>query len=72
MLFRSQVYQTDQLASGQVIFAAAGVTKGALLDGVRLALQTAETHAVVIRASTASIRWIKSHHRLDEHGAPRA
>lgn len=67
-----QVYQTEQLASGQAIFAAAGVTKGLFLDGVRLTGTTAETHAVVIRAGTGSVRWIRTHHRLDEKGAPRA
>ena len=67
-----QVYETEQLAGGEVIFAAAGVTSGAFLDGVRLGARDADTHAVVIRASTGSVRWIKTHHRLDEKGALRA
>lgn len=67
-----QVYQIEQLASGHVLFAAAGVTKGLFLDGVRLSGRTAETHAVVIRAATGSVRWIRTHHRLDEKGAPLA
>jgi fructose-1,6-bisphosphatase II / sedoheptulose-1,7-bisphosphatase len=61
-------YGTEDLAHGEVIFAAVGVTPGALLDGAIVGAHDATTHAVVIRSRTGSVRWIKTHHRLDEHG----
>ena len=63
-----RVYGTEDLAQGEVIFAACGVTGGAFLDGAERGAHDASTHAVVIRSSTGSVRWIKTHHRLDESG----
>jgi fructose-1,6-bisphosphatase II / sedoheptulose-1,7-bisphosphatase len=63
-----RIYQLEDLARGDCIFAATGVTDGSLLDGVRhsrrkdgTALLT--THSVVMRASTGTVRWIKAEHR---------
>src|SRR6185436_6900865 len=44
-----RVYQVDELATGDVMFAATGVTEGFLLRGVRLTSRGAETHSVVMR-----------------------
>lgn len=64
----ARVYGTEDLAQGEVVFAACGVTGGALLDGAGLGPREASTHAVVIRSRTGSVRWIKAQHRLDESG----
>jgi len=55
----------DMVGSGDVIFAATGVTPGEFLGGVRYTEgQRAETHSMVMRAKTRTIRYIKSLHYL--------
>lgn len=55
----------DMVGTGDVIFAATGVTPGEFLGGVRyMADQRAETHSMVMRAQTRTIRYIKSLHYL--------
>jgi len=66
-----RTFTTEDLARGEVIFAAAGVTDGALVEGAHVGTQDAVTHAVVIRSRTGSVRWIKTRHQLDEKGNPR-
>ncbi|MFC5650522.1 class II fructose-bisphosphatase [Paenibacillus solisilvae] len=55
----------DLVGNDDVIFAATGVTNGEFLGGVRyLSNQQAETHSVVMRAQTRTIRFIKTIHYL--------
>jgi fructose-1,6-bisphosphatase II / sedoheptulose-1,7-bisphosphatase len=57
-------YKTDELASGDVLFAATGVTDGFLLDGVRFRKNDVRTSTVVMRSWTRTVRWITAeHHR---------
>ena len=56
-------YDLSELAKGDCIFAATGVTDGSLLEGVkrnRDGKMTTET--VVMRASSGTVRWVKSEH----------
>jgi fructose-1,6-bisphosphatase II / sedoheptulose-1,7-bisphosphatase len=55
-------YTLADLAHGDVLFAATGVTQGSLLDGVRWTGNTVTTHTMVMRAKTGTIRWIKAQH----------
>jgi fructose-1,6-bisphosphatase II / sedoheptulose-1,7-bisphosphatase len=58
-----KVYDLKELAKGDCIFAATGVTEGSLLDGVkRLPGGKLTTESVVMRASTGTVRWIKGEH----------
>jgi fructose-1,6-bisphosphatase II / sedoheptulose-1,7-bisphosphatase len=58
------VYDLTELAKGDCIFAATGVTDGSLLRGVkRLASGTMTTESVVMRASSGTVRWVKGEHR---------
>ncbi len=60
-----RIYKLDELASGDCIFAATGVTSGSLLEGVkrkRGGIMT--TESVVMRASSGTVRWIKGEHRI--------
>ncbi len=58
------IYDLTELAKGDCIFAATGVTDGSLLDGVkRLRNGTMTTHTVVMRASSGTVRWVKGEHR---------
>lgn len=56
---------TDMAGTGDVLFAATGVTSGEFLDGVRLiGKDRAETHSVIMRASSRTVRYIRSMHYL--------
>jgi fructose-1,6-bisphosphatase II / sedoheptulose-1,7-bisphosphatase len=53
-------YTLADMASGDVIFSATGVTDGSLLDGVWCHNGIAETETLVMRASTGTVRRIKT------------
>ncbi|MEO0810524.1 MAG: class II fructose-bisphosphatase [Pseudomonadota bacterium] len=53
-------YTMDDMASGDVIFSATGVTGGSLLDGVRFRGDFAETETVVMRSKTGTVRRVKT------------
>ena len=60
-----RIYKLEDLAKGDCIFAATGVTSGSLLDGVkRLRGGVMTTHSVVMRASSGTVRWIRGEHRI--------
>jgi fructose-1,6-bisphosphatase II / sedoheptulose-1,7-bisphosphatase len=60
----SRIYKLEELARGDCIFAATGVTSGSLLDGVkRLRGGKMTTESVVMRASSGTVRWIRGEHR---------
>ncbi len=60
-----RIYQLEDLAKGDCIFAATGVTDGSLLDGVkRRRGGTMTTQSVVMRASTGTLRWVRTEHRI--------
>ena len=50
------------MASGDIIFAATGVTDGSLLNGVKYAGGQIETHTVIMRSATRTVRWIYAEH----------
>jgi fructose-1,6-bisphosphatase class II len=54
----------DQLASGNVLFAATGVTSGDFLAGVRFRTQGALTQSVVMRSESMTIRYIEAEHNF--------
>jgi len=55
----------DMVGTDDVIFAATGVTSGSFLKGVRyLPGDKAETHSLVMRAKTKTIRYIQTIHYL--------
>jgi len=59
-----RVYSRDDLASGDVIFAATGVTDGAMLKGVRRHGDRAETHSIVMRSITGTVREVITRHNF--------
>jgi fructose-1,6-bisphosphatase II len=61
-----KIYTADQLARGDVMFAATGVTSGDFLKGVRFFGGGAETHSVVMRSKTGTVRFIDATHRFDK------
>ena len=59
-----RIYKLRDLAKGDCIFAATGVTDGSLLDGVkRLKGGVMTTESVVMRASSGTVRWVRGEHR---------
>ncbi len=65
-------YNLDELVGSDVMFAATGITHGAMLRGVRRYAGGATTHSVVMRSRTGTVRWIESHHdfRRKSSGVP--
>ena len=60
----NKIYVLEELAKGDCIFAATGVTDGSLLAGVhRRKDGTMTTESVVMRASSGTVRWVKGEHR---------
>ena len=62
----SKIYTAEELASGEVMFAATGVTTGDFLRGVRFFGGGCETHSVVMRSKTGTVRFIESRHKFDK------
>ena len=60
----NKIYKLEELAKGDCIFAATGVTDGSLLGGVkRLPGGKMTTSSVVMRASSGTVRWVRGEHR---------
>lgn len=59
-----RVYNRDDLASGDVIFAATGVTDGAMVKGVRKFPGGCETHSIVMRSVTGTVREVITRHNF--------
>jgi fructose-1,6-bisphosphatase II / sedoheptulose-1,7-bisphosphatase len=58
-----KIYKLEELAKGDCIFAATGVTSGSLLEGVKhLKGGKMTTESVVMRASSGTVRWIRGEH----------
>jgi fructose-1,6-bisphosphatase class II len=59
-----QIFHIDQLAKGNVMFCATGVTDGALLKGVQFRGGGATTHSLVMRSATGTIRFVEAIHNF--------
>jgi fructose-1,6-bisphosphatase II / sedoheptulose-1,7-bisphosphatase len=55
-------YDVSEMASGDVLFAATGVTDGSLLDGVRVRKSHVMTSTIVMRSWSQTVRWINARH----------
>jgi fructose-1,6-bisphosphatase II / sedoheptulose-1,7-bisphosphatase len=58
-------YSMLDMAKGNVMFAATGVTSGAMLRGVRRFAGGAVTHSLVMRSKSGTVRYVEAHHRFD-------
>jgi fructose-1,6-bisphosphatase II / sedoheptulose-1,7-bisphosphatase len=59
-----RVYQLEELAKGDVMFAATGVTDGTMLKGVRRLGGRLYTESIVMRSKTGTVRIIEAEHNL--------
>ncbi len=57
-------YALSDLAHGEVMFAATGVTTGTMLQGVRRFAGGAVTHSMVMRSKSGTVRMIEAHHNF--------
>ena len=62
-------YALLDLAKGNVMFAATGVTSGAMLKGVRRFAGGAVTHSLVMRSKSGTVSYIEAHHRFESEDA---
>nr|MBA3527262.1 fructose-bisphosphatase class II family protein [Sphingomonas sp.] len=58
----NRIYRTQDMAKGDCIFAATGVTDGSLLAGVKRKKQCITTESIVMRASSGTVRRVTAEH----------
>jgi fructose-1,6-bisphosphatase class II len=61
-----KVWQLEEMARGNVMFCATGVTQGSFLKGVRFRAGGAETHSIVMRSETGTVREIHATHQFNK------
>jgi fructose-1,6-bisphosphatase II / sedoheptulose-1,7-bisphosphatase len=61
----NRIYHLHDMAGGDVMFAATGVTDGAMLKGVKRFDGGATTESIVMRASTGTVRVIHAEHNFN-------
>lgn len=62
----SRVYRADELARGDVMFAATGVTSSDFLKGVRFFSRGAETSSIIMRSKTGTVRFVTALHDFEK------
>jgi fructose-1,6-bisphosphatase II / sedoheptulose-1,7-bisphosphatase len=60
----SRIYTIEEMAKGNVMFSATGVTSGPMLNGVRRVGHGAVTHSIVMRSKSGTVRYIEGHHNF--------
>ena len=62
----NRVFKIDDLAKGNLMFCATGVTTGNFLDGVIFKPWGCLTHSIVMRSQSGTIRHIRAEHHFDK------
>jgi len=60
----NKIYELNEMAKGDVMFSATGVTGGWMLQGVRRYGQGAKTHSLVMRSRTGTVRFVETEHNF--------
>jgi fructose-1,6-bisphosphatase II / sedoheptulose-1,7-bisphosphatase len=60
----NRIYTITEMAKGDVMFAATGVTGGPMLRGVHRAGNSAVTHSIVMRSKSGTVRYVEAHHNF--------
>jgi fructose-1,6-bisphosphatase II / sedoheptulose-1,7-bisphosphatase len=60
----NRIYTLKEMAKGDVMFAATGVTTGPMLRGVVRAGPGAVTHSIVMRSKSGTVRYVEAHHNF--------
>jgi fructose-1,6-bisphosphatase class II len=61
-----KIYGIHDLASGNVMFCATGITQGTFLNGIRFFQGGATSHSIVMRSETGTIRYIQTEHHFEK------
>ncbi len=61
----NRIYGIEEMAPGDVLFSATGITDGDVLRGVRFSRGGAHTNSVVMRSKTMTLRMIEADHRFE-------
>lgn len=61
-----RIWNLEDMARGNVMFCATGVTQGNFLGGVKFNPGGCETHSIVMRSETGTVREIHANHRFDK------
>ena len=64
----AQKFNISDMASGDVTFAATGVTSGALLKGVHKVGTIDVTQSLVVRSKTGTLRYVDGYHKFGRSG----
>jgi len=59
----NRIYTAQEMAKGDVLFSATGVTDGNLLQGVRFKRDAIVTHTIVMRSSSRTVREVRARHQ---------
>lgn len=59
---KEKLLETEDLAKGDVMFAATGITDGKLLRGVRFTSRGPNTHSMIMRSPSHTVRKIETRH----------
>lgn len=62
----NKIYTMNELAHGEVMFAATGVTDGSMLRGVRRWSSGASTQSIIMRSKTGTVRTISAEHNFSK------
>ena len=67
----TKVFFVDDLVMGEsALFCATGISDSSLLPGVKLIGHRAETHSILMRARSGTVRHIHATHQLDKKVVP--
>jgi fructose-1,6-bisphosphatase II / sedoheptulose-1,7-bisphosphatase len=61
----NRIYDILEMAAGDVMFAATGITAGQMLRGVDRSGHGAVTHSMVMRSKSGTVRYIEAHHNFE-------
>jgi fructose-1,6-bisphosphatase/sedoheptulose 1,7-bisphosphatase-like protein len=61
-LIDDKIYEIEDLAAGDVMFAATGITDGQLLRGVQFNSSGPVTHSIAMRSGSGTIRRMTTEH----------
>jgi len=61
----NKIYSLKELAQGDVMFSATGVTDGTMLPGIKTNKFMGETHSIVMRSKTGTVRHIVGNHNFN-------
>ena len=67
----TRVFRSDDLVRGEsALFCATGISDSPLVPGVRIVGHRAETHSILMRSRSGTVRHIRASHNLDRKIVP--